>query len=494
LHAVVGTPSYMAPEQAQGEKAAVTTATDVYGLGGILYALLTGQPPFRGDSVLETLRHVREREPESPRARNPRVGRDLDTICLKCLRKEPERRYSSAEELAADLERFLAGEAIRARAVGWGERAWRWCRRKPAVAGLLGGVALSLLAGTGMATYFAVRADAARADESRRRERARQALDVISSHVVESSLAQQKQLSSEDKQFLQQILAYYEEFAAETGQDEATRAGVAKANFRVGSIRERLGQLAEAQPVFERARDLYAALAADFPAEADYESALARSQNRLGKLLTAIGRPKHAEAAFRDALPLYKQLAADFPTLPDHQNELASALGNLGRLFVEREEYVGARRVYDEAFPHHQAALRTNPHHPVYRQAYRNSRDALAEALLALGDHRAAAAAASQLMEAAVHPAIDPARAARHLARCAPLAERDPQLSDAKRRETAQGYADKAMAALRHAVQNGLRYAASMRKDPALDALRNRADFKQLLAEQEAGPKSGAGR
>ncbi len=141
---VLGTPSYIAPEQAAGNVAQLTSATDVYGLGAVFYQLLTGHPPFAGGTTYETIRLVLETEPRHPRLWNPKVGRDLSTICLKCLEKDPTRRYPSALALAEDLKRWLGHEPILARHSGIYSRSRKWVRRHPARVALLSlGAALS---------------------------------------------------------------------------------------------------------------------------------------------------------------------------------------------------------------------------------------------------------------------------------------------------------------------------------------------------------------
>ena len=162
--AILGTPAYMAPEQASGRRRAVTTAGDVYGLGAILYALLTGRAPFGGDSVVETLDAVRARPPEPPSKLNGKLPKDLEIVCLKCLEKDPQRRYTSAQAFAEDLRRHLAGEPIMARPVGSAERAWLWCRRNKRIAALSALLIASLIAGTVFSVAFAFHAR----DESRR--------------------------------------------------------------------------------------------------------------------------------------------------------------------------------------------------------------------------------------------------------------------------------------------------------------------------------------
>jgi WD40 repeat protein/tetratricopeptide (TPR) repeat protein len=154
----VGTPSYMAPEQARGRASEVGPATDLYALGAVFYELLTGRPPFRAESSAETLYQVVTQDPVPPSRLNARVPRDLETICLKCLEKEPARRYASAADLADDLRRALNGEPIRARPVALWEKGWKWTRRRPAIAAMVAAVHLLLAAllGLGLWSYSSI--------------------------------------------------------------------------------------------------------------------------------------------------------------------------------------------------------------------------------------------------------------------------------------------------------------------------------------------------
>lgn len=146
--AVIGTPSYMSPEQAAGKTREVGTPTDVYALGAILYELITGCRPFKGESVMETIQHVLTREPDRPRAIDPRLPRDLETICLKCLEKDARKRYATTSELAADLRAFLEKRPISARPVGLPERLWKWAKRNPAWSASIAAAFLLLIAAT----------------------------------------------------------------------------------------------------------------------------------------------------------------------------------------------------------------------------------------------------------------------------------------------------------------------------------------------------------
>ena len=258
--AILGTPAYMAPEQASGKRGMVTTATDVYGLGALLYALLTGRAPFGGDSPAETLELVRERTPEPPSKRNPRVPRDLEIIALKCLEKEPAQRYGSAAALADDLRRYLNGESILARPVWLATRAWMWCKRKPLLAGLAAALLLSLLiivlgGSAALVIEGARRREAeARALAQTNYNLAKKAVEDYFTRVSEDTLL--KAQDSVDMrllraELLKSALGYYREFLRQRRGDPELLRDLAEAQFRVGQIMREIGTADEAIAAFD---------------------------------------------------------------------------------------------------------------------------------------------------------------------------------------------------------------------------------------------------
>jgi hypothetical protein len=179
-----GTPSYMAPEQVTGRRDLIGPPADTHALGALLYHLLTGRPPFQGASTPETYDQVRHQDPVPPRRLNPKIPRDLETVCLTCLRKEPARRYATASALAGDLRRWLDGEPIQARPASPLEHAWRWCRRRPAGAALAGALALTFVAGFLSVLLLWRQAEA----ERRRAETESRTTNEVLSQVVQQTM------------------------------------------------------------------------------------------------------------------------------------------------------------------------------------------------------------------------------------------------------------------------------------------------------------------
>ncbi len=189
---VVGSPSYLPPEQAGESRGDVGRASDVYSLGAMLYHLLAGRPPFVGESSAEIIRQLIEHEPVSPRLVNPKVPRDLETLCLKCLEKEPGRRYATAQELADELGRYLNEEPIRARPVGIAGRLWRWSHRKPALAGLVVSLAVAVSLGLAGVLWQWNRARTTAVRELQQRERAERMVYRLKIQTAEDFFVQHK--------------------------------------------------------------------------------------------------------------------------------------------------------------------------------------------------------------------------------------------------------------------------------------------------------------
>jgi tetratricopeptide (TPR) repeat protein/predicted Ser/Thr protein kinase len=414
---VVGTPSYIAPEQARAERP-LTTAADVYSLGAILYELLTGRPPFRGDSTLATLQMVQEEDPVRPTDITPTLDRDLETIALKCLQKDPARRYGSAQALADDLNRWLRGEPIAARPVTASERAMKWARRRPAVAALtvaLGVVTIASVIGlVGMFRQSEARrveAEAQRDEAREQRQRTRQALDDMIGDQSLDWLTTQKKLLPEQRKFLERALAYYREFAAQAGSDDEARHLVARANHRVGRILGSLGQPAEAEVPLRRATELYAELAAADPTNAEYRKDLTNCHTGLVNILQSLDRHAEAEASCRAAVDLEEQLMAELPANPDRRKSLARAYHNLATTQKQRGQGAAAEPAYRKALDLESKLAAEFPKNSGYREDLARSYNNLAVLLEDLNrptEAEAAYRAAIDVLDrlAADHPGV----------------------------------------------------------------------------------------
>jgi tetratricopeptide (TPR) repeat protein/tRNA A-37 threonylcarbamoyl transferase component Bud32 len=338
--AILGTPSYMAPEQAQsqGRRGAPTTSTDVYGLGAVLYALLTGRPPFRGDTPLDTIEMVRSSTPVRPGTLNPRVDRDLETICLKCLEKEPKARYASALDLAEDLERWLAGEPIAARPIGPAARAWRWARRNPGVTGLAAALILVLVT-AGISTVRE-RSEAIyqRAIALRERDRAQanlgfahRVIDHFVTDVARSGLENEPRLEKLLRAKLAEAANYYQALTRQDDADSASRNEAAFAHTRLGQIHQLLGELSPAERSFRTAIAFFEQLQILDPGAASYLHGRLEAMIGLATV-HAVQMDKQncdeAERLYRRSIELSHTLAARFPDALE--NEWFSALAHFG--------------------------------------------------------------------------------------------------------------------------------------------------------------------
>jgi serine/threonine-protein kinase len=382
--AVVGTPAYMAPEQARG--GAVDERSDVFGLGATLYELLTGRVAFpTGD-----LDAVRRGGFAPPRRVNPAVPRALEAVCLKAMAPRPEDRYASALALAADVDHWLADEPVGAWPDPPGARLRRWARRHARlVVGVLAALAVGVVC-LGVATALLT---VANDRERAARARTRAALDAMTSEVTGDALTRQAELSAEQRAFLEGVLGYYEEFAAEPGEGRAGRERLAAAHYRLGMIRARLGPAEAGAAAFRRAAELYERLAAESPAEPTYRQELARSHNNHGSLLRALGRHAEAEAAHRAALAVQGELAADFPVVPVYRQELAHSHNNLGNLFLDLDRTAEAEAAYRAAVAVHATLAADFPAVAAYRENLAGSQNNFGVLLRKLGKPAEAEAA-----------------------------------------------------------------------------------------------------
>ena len=357
---VVGTPSYMPPEQASGNTVAIGPSSDVYSLGAMLYSLIVGRPPFQAANVLETLKQVCGQEPVSPRTLNPTVDKDLETICLKCLEKDAGRRYASAEELAADIERYLQNRPILARPVGRPARAWRWCQRNPLGAAVVVLLIFFAVAGPSVALY--------QIEMNRRLD------DALSGETEQRQKAETKEKEARESERKMGI-ALKNERAALLEKDKALQETLAAIDRYVQTVKN--ARLLK-EPRF---KDLLKLLLKD--ALAHYQRyveahrndegeksriRLAGSLHEIGYISSNKGSIDVAIRAFQDARKIRRELAENHPDVPQRWLELAEthvALSHLYRSTDERPKALGAAR---EAMNIGERLIRTHPNVHKYRR------------------------------------------------------------------------------------------------------------------------------
>jgi serine/threonine-protein kinase len=320
----------------------------------ILFELLTGEHPFRG-SVPMLLKQVIEDEPPSPRKFDNRVSRDLETICLKCLQKEPSSRYETARALADELGRFVAGVPIQARPVGRLERFARWCRRNPLVAASTATALACLLFGLAAATIGYVRTSLALEDARRAQahaegslQQARQAVDDLFTRVSEETLLNQPGMQPLRRDLLCRARDYYQKFLARSAGNESLRDELGMAHFRVGLITEEVESPGKAIPCYQSARQIQVGLVTDEPTNADRLKALGDTLNALGRACHKQQQFPQAMEAYRAAVDLRRRLAQQAPQRLDFQRLLANIYMNIG--LVEKEhDPAQARKSMEEA-------------------------------------------------------------------------------------------------------------------------------------------------
>jgi serine/threonine-protein kinase len=333
----LGTPQYMSPEQAAGRLDLLAAQSDVYSLGATLYCLLTGRAPFEGKDRVSLMERVRKGVFAAPLARDRKIPRPLEAICLKAMALHPGDRYPSARRLADDIERWLADEPVSAYREPPLRRLAQWGRHhRPVVTGLAA-LFLTAVAALAVTTVLVGRERLREAQQRKRAEvnlvRARDAVDQMLSEVGAIELADVPQMETARKRLLEKALGFYQEFLSERHDDSALAIEVGRAHSRLAAVQDLLGNFVAAERSYRQAIARFERLAASAPiAAADPD--LARACDSLGVLLKKANRFQEAENLLRTALDLHERLAADHPERLGFQQGLAESRYHLGTVLA----------------------------------------------------------------------------------------------------------------------------------------------------------------
>lgn len=365
---MMGTPQYMSPEQAR-DAARSTAKADVYSLGATLYHALTGRPPFQASSAIETVRQVLDSIPAAPRVLNSSVSPDLNTICLKCLEKEPAARFNSAAQLADELQRVVEGRPILSRPLSSTQQVWRWCRRNPFVA-LLSAAFVATLASALVATsvgYYEV--SVARDQAETELRTAVSVVDDLLIAVSEESLLNHPGSQPLKKDLLEKALAYLQGFIDRRGNDPAIQEQLAGVWYSVAVIQQQIQDPKASLSSLRNARHIYRRLQEGHPENRQFRQALGETWNVEGQVFRAMADFELARTAFDEALQIRQQLA-EMDATTEEQRQYANTMMNLALLkkdaalqqgIHEADALAAVQEALEEAQQIRRALLRDEP-------------------------------------------------------------------------------------------------------------------------------------